>query len=105
MAVRQGTRIPFDLSITLAVLDPAAPFSDSCQIVLVNPHGCAARFSRLLALGTVVQLEGLPVLVTVIAIVVNSIPVGQYQKFWLLGLALQRPGNVSGIQNPPGDWE
>jgi hypothetical protein len=29
---------------------------------------------------------------------------GQYEKLWLLGLALDEPGNVWGIQSPPPDW-
>jgi hypothetical protein len=29
---------------------------------------------------------------------------GQYEKLWLLALALDEPGNVWGIQSPPEDW-
>ena len=29
---------------------------------------------------------------------------GEYEKLWLLGLALDEPGNVWGIQSPPEDW-
>jgi hypothetical protein len=35
---------------------------------------------------------------------VNCILIGDYEKFWLLGLALDEPGNVWGIQSPPEDW-
>jgi hypothetical protein len=35
---------------------------------------------------------------------VNCISLGQYEKLWLLGLALDEPGNVWGIQSPPEDW-
>ncbi|HEX3742204.1 MAG TPA: hypothetical protein VHV29_21075 [Terriglobales bacterium] len=41
---------------------------------------------------------------SVIARVVNCISLGEYEKFWLLGLVLDEPGNVWGIDNPPEDW-
>jgi hypothetical protein len=36
--------------------------------------------------------------------VVNCISFGEYAKLWLLGLMLDEPGNVWGIQTPPEDW-
>lgn len=51
------------------------------------------------------RLEGLPRGGTVAARVVNSISLGQYEKLWLIGLALEEPGNVWGIQSPPGRLE
>jgi hypothetical protein len=35
---------------------------------------------------------------------VNCISPGEYEKFWILGLALDEPGNVWGIKQPPEDW-
>jgi len=29
---------------------------------------------------------------------------GPHEKLWLLGLALDEPGDVWGIQSPPADW-
>lgn len=51
------------------------------------------------------RLEGLPNGGTVAARVVNCISLGQYEKLWLIGLALEEPGNVWGIQSPPEDWK
>jgi hypothetical protein len=102
--VRRGTRIGYEIPITLTSLDPARPFSEPCLTLLVNPQGCAARFSRSLETGAAVRLEGLPAGTSVTARVVNCIPIGDYEKFLLLGLALDEPGNVWGIQNPPADW-
>lgn len=99
--VRRGTRIPFEIPITLSSLDQALPFSESCLTLLVNPQGCAARFGRPLRIGAAVRLEGLPTKTTVTARVVNCIPI---EKFWLLGLALDEPANVWGIPSPPEDW-
>ena len=100
-AARRGTRVSLEIPITLSSLDPAHPFSEPCQTHLVNPQGCAARFGRSLEIGAAVQLEGLPTKATVTARVVNCIPI---EKFWLLGLALDEPGNVWGFKTPPEDW-
>ena len=102
--VRRGTRIPCEIPITLTSVDPAHPFSEPCLIILVNPQGCAARFRRPLEVGSAVRLEGLPASNNVIARVVNCISIGEYEKLCLLGLALDEPANVWGIQSPPEDW-
>lgn len=62
------------------------------------------RFSRPLEVGSIVRLDGLPARTSVTARVVNCISLGQYEKLWLLGLALDEPGNVWGIKAPPEDW-
>jgi hypothetical protein len=99
---RRGTRIPCEIPSTLVSPDP--PLSDTCLVILVNPQGCAVRFGQPLAVGTTVRLERLPAGGSVTARVVNCISMGRYEKLWLLGLALDQPGNVWGIQSPPEDW-
>jgi len=101
---RRGTRIPCEIPIRLARLDTDCPSSDPSLVILVNPQGCAARFSRPLGIGTAVRLEGLPSKNNVTARVVNCISLGQHEKSWLLGLVLTEPGNVWGIEAPPEDW-
>jgi hypothetical protein len=103
-AVRRGTRISYEIPITLSSLDPVHPFSEPSQTLLVNPQGCAVRFRRPLEIGAAVRLEGLPTRTTVTARVVNCIRIGEYQKSWLPGLALDEPGNVWGVQTPPENW-
>jgi hypothetical protein len=90
--------------VTLTSLDPGDPFSQSCQVILANLGGCAVRSPRPVAPGTVVRLEGLPTGSEVVARVVNCISLGQFEHFWLLGLALNESGNVWGIENAPEDW-
>jgi len=102
--VRRGTRIPCEIPITLTSLDPIHPFSEPCLAILVNSQGCAVRFRRPLEIGAGVRLEGLPARTNVTARVVNSISLGEYEKVWLLGLALDEPGNVWDIKTPPEDW-
>ena len=102
---RRGTRISCKIQLILTSLDSVPPFSGRCLVVLVNPQGCAARYTRPLKVGTAVRLEGLPAKKSVTARVVNCIPLGEYEKFWLLGLTLDEPGNVWGIETPPEDWQ
>lgn len=102
--VRGGTRIPCEIPITLISPDPAHPVSESCHIVLVNLRGCAARSRGSVAVGTTVHLQGLPTTAQVTGKVVNCISLGEHEKLWLLGLALDEPGNVWGIPTPPDDW-
>jgi hypothetical protein len=103
---RRGTRIPCHISMTLTSLDVTNPFSEPALVILANPQGCAVRFGRPLKIGAAVELNGLPLSVerSVTAQVVNCISLGQYEKFWLIGLALDEPGNVWGIETPPADW-
>jgi len=100
---RSSTRVPCKIPATLTSLDPHQPLSDACLIILVNPQGCAARFYHPLMVGTAVRLLGLPANISVTAKVVNCISIGS-EKLWLLGLALDEPGDVWGIQSPPEDW-
>ena len=102
---RRGTRISCKIPLTITGLDSARPFSEPCTAILVNPQGCAARFGRPLEVGAAVRLEGLPAGSNVTARVVNCISPGKYEKFWLVGLALDEPGNVWGIETPPEDWD
>ena len=102
--IRRGTRITCEIRVTLTSLDSRHPFSEQVLIILVNPHGCAARCGRPLELGTAVKLESLPEGANITARVVNCIGIGNYDRFWLLGLSLDEPGNVWGIESPPADW-
>ena len=101
---RRGTRIPCKIRITLASLDAAHFLSEPGLVILANPQGCGLRCGRQLEIGTRVRLEGLPAETTATAQVVNCISLGQYEKFWLIGLALDEPGNIWGIERPPEDW-
>jgi len=102
---RIGTRVKCEISVNLNRLDSAHSPSEPCLIIVVNPQGCGVRLGRQLEIGTRVRLEGLPEKRSVTAQVVNCISLGEYEKFWFLGLALDEPGNVWGIATPPEDWK
>lgn len=101
---RGGTRIPCEIPVLLINPDPPSAFTEPCKIILANLRGCAARSPRPVATGTVVHLHGLPTKPQVAARVVNCISLGEFEKLWLLGLALDEPGNVWGIKTVPQDW-
>jgi hypothetical protein len=63
-----------------------------------------ARFSRSVEKGMAVHLKGLPTATNVTGRVVNCISFGEQEKLWLLGLALDEPSNIWGIETVPEDW-
>jgi len=101
---RGGTRIPCEISATLTIRDAREPFSQRCLIILANLRGCAVRSPAPIPIGTEVCLAGLPARPDVSAHVVTCISLGRFEYLWLIGLALNEPGNVWGIENVPEDW-
>lgn len=100
---RRGTGIPCEIPVTLVNLDSLNPFSESCKILVVNLNGCAARSTPSVEIGSAAELHGLTAR-TVTAKVVTCFSLGEHEKIWLLGLELQSPGNVWGIEDVPEDW-
>lgn len=101
---RGSTRVPCKIPITLTSSDPDHPFSEPSTVVLANLRGCAATLRRPVKVGVAVCLQGLPAADNVTGWVVSSISLGEHENLWLLGLAIDEPGNVWGIPNPPEDW-
>lgn len=104
-AARRATRVRAQLPVRVTSLDPSAEFSESCHTLVVNPQGCGVRLSRPLEAGLAVRLDELPTGMVVTARVANCVPLGTGDKYWLVGLALEQPGNVWGIHPAPADWE
>ena len=102
---RRMTRVRVEIPLRLTTLAPAPLLAEQCYTLVVNPQGCGVKLSRALDPGTRVLLDGLPGGVHVNARVANCLPLGTDGKFFLLGLALETPGNVWGIQKAPADWE
>jgi len=100
---RRSTRIRAQIPLHLRSLNPDVSCSEHCQTVVVNAQGCGVRTARPLDVGLEVALE-LPAGSSVNARVANSVPLGRDGKFWLVGLALDEPGNIWGIRPAPADW-
>jgi hypothetical protein len=101
---RRMTRVRVEVPVRLATLAPAPLFAEESHTLVVNPQGCGVKLSRALKPGTRVLLDGLPGDAQVTAQVANCLPLGSDGKWFLLGLALDTPGNIWGITEPPADW-
>jgi hypothetical protein len=102
---RRMTRLRVEIPVRLATLAPAPLYAEQSHTLVVNPQGCGMKLTRALEPGTRVLLDGLPGGVHVHARVANCLPLGSDGKGFLLGLALETPGYVWGIQKIPEDWK
>jgi len=103
-AARRSTRIRAQIPFRLASLDPAVPFTEHCHTLVVNTEGCGVRLSQPLEPGLPVLLDELPSGISSPARVGNCVPLGTGGNYWLVGLALDQPGNIWCIQPAPADW-
>ena len=102
---RRMTRLRVEMPVRLTTLSPAPLFAEQSHTLVVNPQGCGVKLSKALEPGTRVLLDGLPGGAQATARVANCLPLGTDGKAFLLGLALEEPGNVWGIQKTPPDWD
>lgn len=101
-AERHSTRIRAQLTLRITSLDPALQFFEQCHTLVVNTEGCGVRLSRPLPTGLAVRLEELAGGQSATALVANCVPLGA--GLWVVGLALDEPGNIWGIHSAPADW-
>jgi len=102
-AERRSTRIRAQIPLRVTSLDPAAYFSEQCHTLVVNTQGCGVRLAHTAEIGLPVEIETMTGQ-KLAAQVANSVPLGADGKYWLVGLALEEPGNVWGLQPAPADW-
>jgi len=103
--MRRSTRIPLVIPVLLTSLDPRTIFSERCQTIVVNSHGCGLRSSRAIPTGIPVRLEILTGKGTATARIVGSAPVGTDRTVWMVGVELDQPGNIWGVHPAPLDWQ
>ena len=101
---RRSTRIRAQIPLRVTSLDPAIPFSESGHTLVLNTQGCGVRLSRALEPGMAISLEELPGGKSVTARVANCVPLGSGRQWWMVGIALDEPGNVWGVHPAPADW-
>lgn len=104
-AVRRSTRIRAQIPFRLVSLDPAVSFSELCHTLIVNTEGCGVRLTQPLEPGLPVLLDELPGGTKAKAHVANCVPLGTDGKYWLVGIALEEPGNIWCIRPAPANWE
>jgi hypothetical protein len=103
-AGRRSTRIRAQIPLRVTSLDPATPFSESGHTLVLNTQGCGVRLSRALEPGLAVSLDELPSGKSVPARIANCVPLGTGGQWWMVGIALDEPGNVWGVHPAPADW-
>jgi hypothetical protein len=101
---RRQSRVRVEIAVRVTALPPAPAFTEDTHTLVVNPQGCGVKVSQALPIQTWVQLDGLPGGVGVRARVANCLPLGTGGKAFLVGMALETPGNVWGLSSPPADW-
>ena len=101
-AVRRSSRVPITLPIVVTSLEPAAPFSELCETLVVSAHGCVLSSPTKLDAGVPVQFQRKGGRATM-AHVVDCQPMPGRQG-WQLGARLDRPENFWGLKPIPKDW-
>jgi hypothetical protein len=102
---RRSTRIRAQIPLRVTSLDPAIPFSEAGHTLVLNTQGCGVRLSLKLEPGQAVSLDELPGGKSVPARIANCVPLGTGGNWWMVGIALDEPGNVWGIHPTPADWD
>jgi hypothetical protein len=100
--LRRSSRIPAAVSILVTSLD-GNRFSEVCETLVVNAHGCAMLSPAQLDAGVPLHLhsrEGREAA----AHVVYCQPVGPENRRWRLGASLDQPENFWGLRDYPRDW-
>jgi len=101
--LRRSSRVPTSIPILVTSLDPKAHFSEVCETLVVNAHGCAMRSRLKLETGMRLNLHSRDGRDTT-AQVVSCEPSGTDSQSWTLGARLDRPDNFWGLRNCPKDW-
>jgi len=84
-------------------MEPNQPFSEICETLVVNAHGCVMYSPVKVEAGLPVQFKRKEGRATM-AYVVDCQPMGSGQQGWQLGARLERPGNFWGLEACPDDW-
>lgn len=97
---RRSSRVPVAVPILVSSLD-GAHYSEVCETLVVNAHGCAIRSRAKLDPGVALHLHSKDGRRTT-AHVVSCEKLDR--QSWRLGAKLDQPQNFWGLQNFPQDW-
>ena len=102
-ALRRSSRVPFTLPLLVTSMTPTVDFSEVCETLVVNAHGCAVRSPMKLDVGVPVYLHNMEGRQAT-AQVVDCQPTGADQQAWIVGARLDEPDNFWGVNPCPKDW-
>ncbi len=100
---RRSSRVPVSFPVLVTTLNPGTHFSEICETLVVNAHGCAFRSPLRLEKGAPIHLHSEEGRQTQ-AQVVSCQPLGPHQQGWMLGASLDGPQNFWGLKSFPTDW-
>jgi hypothetical protein len=107
---RRGSRLMIEVPITVMGMDPLGePFRETTATTSISCYGCKYRTKRYTAKDSTVTLEirrptGRYSLRIVHARVVWVQRPRHHRESFQIGLELEIPGNIWGIDSPPEDW-
>lgn len=102
LALRRSSRVPAIMPLLVTRLDETH-FSQVCETLVVNAHGCAISSRVKLDAGVPLQLHSQDGRKTT-AQVVSCQPMRADNQMWILGARLNRPENFWMLRNVPEDW-
>ena len=101
--LRRSSRVPLALPILVTSMAPNIDFSEVCETLVVNAHGCAVRSPMKLEPGVPVYFHSMEGRQTT-AHVVDCQPLGSDHQSWMVGARLDQPDNFWGVNPCPKDW-
>ncbi len=102
-SLRRSSRVPANVPILVTSMEPGARFSEVCETMVVNAHGCSMRSQVKLDAGVVVHFHSKEGRETT-AKVVYCQPLDSDSEGWRLAARLDRPENFWGLKTFPQDW-
>jgi hypothetical protein len=102
-ALRRSSRVPINVPILVTSLEPGTRFSEVCETLVVNAHGCAMKSPVKLDAGVLLHFHSKEGRETT-AKVINCQPLASDRSAWQLAARLDRPENFWGLSSCPPDW-
>ena len=100
--LRRSSRVPTAVPILVTTLD-GKHFSDVCETLVVNAHGCAILTRVQLEAGVPLHFHSKDGRETT-ARVVSCQPMGSDEQSWRMAAKLDHPENFWGLRDCPKDW-
>ncbi len=101
-SLRRSSRVPTAVQVLVTSLE-GKHFSDVCETLVVNAHGCAILTRVKLDAGVPLHFHSTDGRETT-ARVVDCQPIGPDQQSWRMGAKFDQPENFWGLKDCPKDW-
>ena len=102
-ALRRSSRVPINVPILVTSMEPGTRFSEVCETLVVNAHGCAMRSPVKLDAGVLLHFHSKEGRETTAKVIICQ-PLDSDRASWQLAARLDRPENFWGLTTCPSDW-